>query len=230
MKISVQNQDSFLPKIDLEKPRQIATSEMRTFYTAICAGKWTPPGDYRPEWAWQALGEFCRCCGSGLRNKSLGYRGLKSDFFQTGESFVESGAEQLGDDEDEFYEPSFLDFPQPPTNPIEFWQALTHGKLIPLELPVPDTNAEFYMPHTARAYLIIWLFWEKVAERKTVREIHEWLVQMKAIPPTPKLKKNEKGKFFRPYRHNTRTLLNRIGFPLTDKGGPPRIEVAKKDH
>jgi hypothetical protein len=226
MEILTLNQDSFLPKIDLGNPCQIATSEMRKFYTAICAGKWTPVANGQPDWAIRALGEFCRCCGTGLRNKSFGYRGLKSDFSQTAESFVESDGAQLGDGEDEFYEPDAVEFRRP-TNPIQFWQALTRGKLTPLDLPVPDTGEEFYIPPTARAYLTIFLMWPEVHARKTVRQIHDWLVQMKAIKKTENTKLNKKGIIYRPYPHNTRTLLNRIGFPLTDKGGAPKTEVSK---
>lgn len=203
MQISALNQDSFLPKIDSENPRQIDTSAMRKFFVAICAGEWTPAADGRPAWAFRALNEFCRCCGTGLRKKSLGYRGLKSDISQTAEPL-----EQLGDGEDEFYESDSVEFRRP-RNLEELAISLAHGKLIPLDLSVPDTAEEFYIPHTARAYLIFFIAWREFAELKTVQTIHDKLVSMKVIP------KNANPR-------NARTLLKRIGFPLTDKGGPPR--------
>jgi hypothetical protein len=208
MEISTPNQDSLLPKINLENPRQIEISDMRKFFVAICAGKWTPAANGQPEWAFRALNEFCRCCGTGLRKKSLGYRGLKSGCSQTAESFVEPDWEQPGDGEDEFYEPDFVEFWKP-TNLAELSIFLTRGKLVPLDLPVPDTGEEFYIRHTARAYLIFFIAWRELAALKTVPEIHGWLVSMKVIPKEADPR-------------NTRTLLKCIGFPLTDKGGRPR--------
>jgi hypothetical protein len=216
MKSSALNQDSFLPKIDLENPRQINASDMRKFFGAICAGKWTPAAKGQPDWAFSALGEFCRSCGTGLRKKSLGYRGLKSDFSQPPKPFAEP-LEQTGDDEDESYESDFVEFRRP-TNLEELAIFLTHGKLIPFDLPVPDNDQEFFIPHTARAYLIFFIAWRELAalKTKTVPAIHSWLIRMKAIPAdTP----DKDGK---DSSRNTRTMLKRIGFPLTNKGGAPK--------
>jgi hypothetical protein len=219
--MEISGQDSFLPKIDMENPCQITTSEMRKFYTAICAGKWTPAAKGQPDWAFSALGEFCRSCGMGLRKKSFGYRGLKSDFSQTGESFVEPALEQKGDGEDEFYEPDDVEF-RKPTNLEELAIFLTRGKLIPLDLSVPDNDQEFYIPHTARAYLFLFIAWRELAalKTKTVPAIHRWLIRMKAIPADIPDKDSDLGR--KDSSCNTRTLLNRIGFPLADKGGRPR--------
>ena len=223
MEISTQNQDSLLPKIDLENPRQFTTSEMRKFYTAICAGKWTPAANGQPDWAFKALGEFCRCCNDGLRKKSFGYRGLKSDFSQTGESFVEPALGQKGNGGDEFYEPNLVEF-RKPANRDELLLFLTRGKLFPLDLPVPDNDQEFYIPHTARVYLIFFIAWQELAALKTVPEIHNWLVKMKAIPADTTDKDGKDSS------RNTRTLLKRIGFPLADKGGRPRKKTLQLPH
>ena len=187
---------------------------MRKFYTAICAGKWTPAAEGQPEWAFRALGEFCRSCGTGLREKSFGYRRLKSDFSQPPKPFTKP-LNQTGDGEDEFCERDIVEF-RKPTNLEELAIFLTGGKLIPLDLSVPDTAKEFYVPPTASAYLIFFIAWREIAALKTVRAIHRWLVEMKAIP------NDTQDKDGKDRSHNTRALLKRIGFPLSDKGGAPR--------
>jgi hypothetical protein len=209
--MEISGQDSLLPKIDMENPSEITTSEMRKFYTAICAGKWTPAAKGQPDWAFKALGEFCRSCGTGLRKKSFGYRGLKSDFSKTAKSFVEPYLEEHGDDEDEFCESDSVKFWKP-TNLEELLIFLTRGKLIPLDLSVPDSS-ELYIPHTARTYLIFFIAWREIAALKTVAKIHNWLVRMKVIRADAPDKDSSR---------NTRTLLKRIGFPFADKGGRPR--------
>jgi hypothetical protein len=210
--MEISGQDSLLPKFDMENPREITVSEMRKFYTAICAGKWTPAAKGQPEWAFRALGDFCRGCGKGLRKKSFGYHGLKSDFSQAAKSFVEPDLEQFGDSETEFCESDFIEF-RKPTNLEELAVFLTNGKLFPFDLSVPDNDQEFYIPHTARTYLIFFIAWREIAALKTVAEIRNWLVRMKVIRADTPDKDSSR---------NTRTLLKRIGFPLADKGGRPR--------
>jgi hypothetical protein len=198
-----------VPEIDLGNPSKIDTSEMENFFEAIRMGKWTPAADGRPDWAFRALNEFCRCCGMGFPKKPQGYAGLKSDFSQTTEPL-----DQFEDDEDEFYDSDIFDV----RRPTDFEQLsifLTRGQLIPLDSSVQDTTGVFSPPHTARVYLIIFLKWQEVATLKTVRKIHKWLVCMKAIPADPPYKDKDSSR-------NTRTLLKGIGFPLVDKGGAPR--------
>jgi len=215
MEISALNQDSLLPKIDLENPRQLAVSEMRKFYTAVCAGKWTPAAKGQPEWAFRALNEFCRSCRSGLREKSFGYLGMKFDapklpaLYSELEVIRTNSAIQ-----------ALLTFKN--EKAFNKFESLFCGKLIPLDLSVPDTAEEFGIPHTARAYLIFFIAWRELAALKNVRAIHDWLVKMKAIPDD-NLKKGGNDR-----SHNTRALLKRIGFPLTDKGGAPRKKNPKR--
>jgi hypothetical protein len=220
MEISALNQDSFLPKVDFEKPREITASEMRTFFVAICAGKWTPAANGQPDWAFKALREFCRGCRAGLRKKSIGYAAFNSDSSQTAKSFVESDMEQVGDSENEFCESDFVKL-RKPTNLEELAVFLSHGKLIPLDVPVPNTPEEFGIPPTARTYLFIFIAWRELdaLKTKTVSEIHHWLIRMKAIPPDNPDKDKKLGR--EDGSRNTRTLLKRIDFPL-NKGGRPR--------
>lgn len=210
MKISTPNQDSLLPKINFEKPREITTSEMRKFYTAICACKWTPAAKGQPDWAFRALGEFCRCCNDGLREKSLGYRGLKFDSPK-----LLTLCSELKVIRTNSAIQALLTFKN--KKAFDKFETFFCGKSTPLDLSVPDNDQEFYIPHTARAYLFFFIAWRELAEleNKTVPTIHRWLVRMKA---TPAVKHDIDGK---DSSRNTRTLLKRIGFPI-NKGGRPR--------
>jgi hypothetical protein len=214
MKISAPNQDSLLPKIDLENPRQITTSEMRKFYTAICAGKWTPAANGQPDWAFKALGEFCRCCNDGLREKSLGYGDLKFNapklpaLYSRLEVIRTNSAIQ-----------ALLTFKN--KKAFDKFETFFCGKLTPLDLRVPDSAEEFGVLHTAWAYLIFFVAWREVAALKTVRRIHDCLVSMKVA------RADTVGK---EHSRNTRTLLKRIGFPLADKGGRPRKKTLQPLH
>ncbi len=219
MEISAQNQDSFLPKIDLEKPRQITTSEMRKFYTAICAGKWTPAANGQPDWAFRALNEFCRSCYAGLHEKSLGYVGLKFDspklptLYSRLEVIRTNSAIQ-----------ALLTFKN--KKAFDKFETFFCGKLTPLDLRVLDSAEEFYIPHTARTYLFFFIAWREVAalKTKTVPAMHRWLLIMKAIPADAPDKDGKDSS------RNTRTLLKRIGFPLADKGGRPRKKTLQLPH
>jgi hypothetical protein len=207
-------QDSLLPKIDFENPCQITTSEMRKFYTAICAGKWTPAAKGQPEWAFKALGEFCRCCNDGIREESLGYRGLKFDspklsaLCNTLEVIRKNSAIQV-----------LLTFKN--KKAFDKFETIFCGKLTPFDLRVPDSAEELSVPHTARAYLFFFIAWQELAtlKTKTVPVIHHWLIRMKAIPADIPDKDKELGR--KDGSRNTHTLLKRIGFPL-NKGGRPR--------
>ena len=207
---------AFLPKIDVKNPHSIGGSEMRRFYVAMCGGKWTltadwlpdwaewPPGaDKVPDWAFKALGEFCRCCYKGLRNKSLGYLGLRSDSPKLAtlcskmEVLRTNSANQI-----------LLTFKS--RKAFNSFFPLACGQMVPLDLPVPDTDREFSIPPTAQAYLTIFLAWPEVFKLKNAKEANAWLFRMKAFD-------KEDG-----YPRNTYNLLKRIGFPLTDEGGAPR--------
>jgi hypothetical protein len=211
--MQISGQDSLLPKIDLENPSPINTSEMRKFYTAICAGKWTLAAKGQPDWASKALGEFCRCCNDGLREKSLGYRGLKFDspkllaLCSELEVIRTNSAIQ-----------ALLTFKN--KRAFDKFETFFCGKLTPLDLRVPDSAEEFGVPHTARAYLIFFIAWRELAELKTVRAIYNWLIRMKAIRADTHDKKDPNKDT--DHSRNTHTLLKRIGFPLTDKGGAPK--------
>jgi hypothetical protein len=206
MKILSAKQDKFLPKIDLKNPRQITASEMRRFYTAIHAGKWTPVADGRPDWAFKALGEFCRCCNDGLRDKSLGYGGLKFHspklpaLCSRLEVIKTNSAVQV-----------LLTFKN--KKAFDKFETFFCGKLTPLDLQVPDSAEELGVLHTAWAYLIFFVAWREIAALKTVRRIHDCLVRMKVTRADTEEEKHSR---------NTRTWLKRVGFPLTDKGGRPR--------
>lgn len=212
--MEISGQDSLLPKIDFEKPRKITTSEMRKFYIDICAGKWTLAVKGQPDWASRAFSEFCRSCRAGLRNKSIGYAALKPTFSQPAKSLVESNLDQVGDVEDNVYESDAIEF-RKPASLAELAVILARGKLIPLDVPVPDNDREFFISHTARAYLFFFIAWREISALKTkkVSAIHKWLIRMKAIPTDTPYKDTSR---------NTRALLNRIGFPLADKGGRPK--------
>jgi hypothetical protein len=207
------DQDSLLPKIDKKTPRQISASEIRDFYTAICAGKWVPAAKGQPDWAFNALNEFCRCCRTGLRKKSFGYLGSVPHLSSTNKSHNEPDSEQIADGEAEFYESDFGEY-RSPTNLEELAIVLANGKLFPLDLKVPNST-ELYVPHTARLYLIFFIAWREFDALKTVKEIHQRLIKMKAIPADPPHKETDSSR-------NTRTLLKRIGFSLADKGGRPK--------
>lgn len=210
----VPDQDSLLPKIDQKNPRQISASEIRDFYTAICAGKWVPAAKGQPDWAFNAFNQFCRCCRTGLRKKSFGYLGSVPHLSSTEKSYNEPHSEQTADGEAESYESDFVEY-RSPTNLEELAIFLANGKLIPLNLTVPG-NAELFIPHTARLYLIFFIAWREFDALKTLPEIHERLIKMKAISADAPHKDSSR---------NTRTLLKRIGFPLNQRGRPRKKKL-----
>lgn len=218
------DQDSLLPKIDFGNPHPISAAEIRAFFTAICAGKWVLAVKGQPHWAFRAFFEFCRCCSNGLRKKPFGYHGLnfnsangvfskkpQSNQIEVQEhEYYKSG---MGDG-DESSEHDVIEF-RKPASLEELAVFLTRGQLIPLDLPVLDSN-DFYVPPTAKIYLLFYMAWREIAPFKTVTEIHDWLIRMKAIPPHAKRKDGvDKSR-------NTRALLKRIGFPLHQGGRPKK--------
>jgi hypothetical protein len=203
MKIPVAKQDKFLPKIDLKNPRKITMSGMGKFYTAICAGKWTPAAKGQPDWAFRALGEFCRLCRGGLHDKSFGERPKPPKLptlCSTLEVIRTNPIPQIlltfknRKDFKNFF-PSFC------------------GQAVPFDLPVPNIPTEFCAAEVARVYLIIFLEWQEIASLKTVPNIHKWLIRMKAINPDPPDKDMSRY---------TRRWLKCIGFPLQGAGRPKR--------
>jgi hypothetical protein len=205
MKISTPKQHKFLPKIDLKNPREITMSEMGKFYTAICAGKWTPAAKGQPDWAFRALGEFCRLCRGGLRDKSFGKRPAPPKLptlCSTMEVIRKNQNPQI-----------LLTF----KNQRAFKNFFPSfcGKLGRLNLKTPPAE-DFNKPEKARVYLIIFLGWREIAALKTVPDIHRWLIRMKAIPA------DSAGNEDKSRHRYTRRWLKCIGFPFQGAGRPKR--------
>lgn len=213
---------SILKISDIQKPEQflelIGNPHVRDFVALVCMSRGVFASDGRPDWVIRAAGEFWRSCfdfSKTERSRSEAYElGIIWGFVrQLGPQLQET---QLGLGEQRLMamltsgELGQLMHSVMESAPIleaaDFYGGLSEG----LKRPIVISPSSPFL-----VYLLLAMMWREVSELKNTTQIHAWL---EAI-----LGANLTGS-----RDRIAKLLQKVRFPLTDKGGRPKGKPRKR--
>jgi hypothetical protein len=201
----------------LERPEQILelveNENVRDFVALVGMSQGVMATDDRPEWTIRAAGEFWRCCFGFPKSKlaisenyRLGYlmgigKGIDPRVFDRERRLgaLLTSSELLR------LMHSFMES-APMSEAADFYAGLAAG----LQKPAGFSPSSPFL-----VYLVLAIKWREVSAMKNTAQIHTWLEKV--------LGSNLTGQ-----RDRVAKLLQKIGFPLTDKGGRPKGKLRKR--